>query len=246
MLLGEKVEKLMSLRGWNLAQCAREVTRAGPIAVKYQNIQQLIADPGMHPRYIVQLAKAFGFTVEQLEQWEPGDPLPTTSQHVGEEPPAPYLRSIVVWNDPADLPPDQHVFLRRLDIGLCAGARGPQPDDAAEYEVGAAFRADYAARKGWRRETHFTMRADGESMEPTIQNNAPVVIATNECEVRSGKIYALQLNPDEQPILKRVDKLPGNRLRIRSDNPAPAFAPFEVAADEVEIIGRAVWTPSEL
>lgn len=246
--LGEKVQKLMDARDWGVTELAARASAAGDIPVSYQKIQQLLEFPDRRPRYIIQLARAFDMTVEELEAWTPGQH--TQSQHLrpslGEIESPPYLRPIFTWNDPSDLPPEQYVLFRRLETRLSAGNGGPAADGVEEYEAGASFRADYAARKGWRRETHFTMRADGESMEPTIQHNAPVVVATNERDVRTGRIYAIQLEPDAQPILKRLDKLPGGRLRVRSDNPAPAYAPFEVNADEVHIIGRAVWTPTEL
>lgn len=248
MLLGEKIKLLMDARGWGVVETARQVSAAGSIQVSYQLIQQLLDDPKRRPRYIIQLARAFDMTAEELEAWTPemlNQPRFSRSR-IADAPANPYLRPIVTWNDPSDLPPEQYVLFRRLETRLSAGNAGPAAEDVEEYEAGTSFRADYAARKGWRRETHYTMRADGESMEPTIQDHAPVVIATNERDVRSGKIYAIQLEPDTQPILKRLDKLPGGRLRVRSDNPAPAYAPFEVSADEVHIIGRAVWTPTEL
>ena len=158
----------------------------------------------------------------------------------------PPLRRITIWNDPDALPPDEYVFLRKIEALLSAGTGGPAIDDVDEVESGVSFRADYAAKNAWRRDTHFTMRADGVSMEPTIQDRAPVVVATNEKIVRSGKVYAIRLAGQDQPLLKRLDRLPGNRYRVRSDNPDPQFAPFDASESEVEVIGRAVWTPVEL
>lgn len=154
------------------------------------------------------------------------------------------LRPISVWDDPSDLPPDQTVILPRLEFQLSAGHGGPDPDAAELCPQGAAFRAGYAKAKGWRPKTHMTYRARGYSMEPTIQDGAPVVVATNDREVRSGKIYALLI--DGEPMLKRLDRLPGGRVRVRSDNPAPEFAPYEVDDVDLEVIGRVVWTASEL
>lgn len=159
----------------------------------------------------------------------------------------PPLRRIRTWSAPDELPEGQYLVLRRIEAALSAGPFGPSTEDIEEHELGNSFRADYAARAGWSRETHYTMRVDGRSMEPTIQDRSPVVIATNETvPVRSGCIYAIRLEPNAQPLLKRLDKLPGGRLRVRSDNPSPEYAPFEVADEEIEIIGRAVWTSYEL
>jgi hypothetical protein len=159
-----------------------------------------------------------------------------------------YLRPLTLWNNPADLPPDQYLFFPALEYYLSAGNGGPDPNTYNPYSDAdnrAAFRADFAANEGWHPKTHYTMRAKGESMEPTIQNGAPVVIATNDKFIRSGKIYAILI--DGEPLLKRLDKLPGGVVRIRSDNSSnPAYAPFEVAEAAVEVIGRAVWTPLKL
>lgn len=159
---------------------------------------------------------------------------------------APYLRALSLWDKPADLPPDQYVMLPRLEYYLSAGNGGPDPDSVEAADVaGSAFRSDFAAASGWTSLTHFSMRAKGDSMEPTVQSGAPVVIATNEKTITSGKIYALLI--DREPLLKRLDRLPGGRVRVRSDNTSnPAYAPFEVSESEIEIIGRAVWTPLTL
>lgn len=153
----------------------------------------------------------------------------------------PFLRPIVIWDNPADLPPETTVFLKKLDFYLSAGHGGPDPDAVELTDKVTPFRADFCANQGWSSKTHFTMRCQGESMEPTIQHGAPVVIATNEQTIRSGKVYAILL--DGEPLLKRLDKLPGGTVRVRSDNPAPAYASFEVPEGNLEVIGRAVWTP---
>lgn len=153
----------------------------------------------------------------------------------------PFLRPIFVWDDPRDLPAESTVFLKKLDFHLSAGHGGPDPDAIELTDKVTPFRADFAAQNGWTPRTHFTMRCTGESMEPTIQDNAPVVVATNDRNIRSGKIYAVLL--DGEPLLKRLDKLPGGKIRVRSDNPAPAYEAFVVDQEELQVIGRAVWTP---
>lgn len=159
----------------------------------------------------------------------------------------PLLRPIFIWNDPSDLPPDDYVLLRKFDVLLSAGHGGPCAEaDPEDMDLAVPFPADYAAKRGWRQDTHYIFRCSGESMEPTIQDGAPVVLAVNQTTVISGKVYALKLEPDAQPLLKRLDRLPGGRFRVRSDNPAPQFAAFEVSEDEIEILGRADWTEVEL
>ena len=238
-MLGPKIEALMRLKDWNLEQTAEAVRAQGAANVKYQYIQQLLDNPNRVPRYLIELAAAFGMTAEQLKEWKIGTPVPQAPK------PKP-LRRIRLYDDPSELPEDQYVMFRRIETHLAAGPEGPAPDDIEEHDIGASFRAGYAAKKGWKQSTHFTMRVDGHSMEPTIQDRAPVVIATNEKAIRSGRVYAIKLSPDSQPILKRLDKLPGGKVRVRSDNPSPEFAPFEVEESAIDVVGRAVWTPVEL
>lgn len=165
---------------------------------------------------------------------------------VGEEPPSPYLRPISVWNDPSDLPPESTVLLPKLDYFLSAGKGGPDPNAVERTDKSLPFSASWAKSKGWSPRTHYTMRASGQSMEPTIQHNAPVVIDTSDSAkaIRSGKVYALLI--DREPLLKRLVKLPNGRVQVQSDNPAREYAAYEVTEDDVHVIGRAVWTPSEL
>lgn len=164
---------------------------------------------------------------------------------VREESDEAYLRPIQSWNDPGELPAEEFVFLPVLDYHLSAGRGGPDPNTVEKTDKAAAFRADFMASRNWSPRTHYTMRANGESMEPTIQDGAPVVIATNERMIKSGRIYAILI--DGEPLLKRLDKLPGGFIRVRSDNTAnPEFTAFEVPEASIEVIGRAVWTPINL
>ncbi len=167
------------------------------------------------------------------------------ASRVAEDRPAPYgLTPIRAWDSNDDLDPEQYVTLQRIELHLSAGHGGPDPNAAELRETGMAFRSDFIKAQGWRPETHFVFRAQGDSMEPTIQHRSPVVIDTSQTTIQSGRVYAVVVNGES--YLKRLDRLPGGRVRLRSDNPSPMFAPIDVAADELEIIGRAVWTPTFL
>lgn len=171
----------------------------------------------------------------------------TGSMHGGgvREEPAPYLRSLAVWEDPADLPPEVYINLPRLDSRWSCGPGGPDPEAAEAHSLGQAFRADFVMRVGWKASTHFSFRAEGNSMEPTIQDGASVVVDTTETVVRSGKIYAIKI--DGEPCLKRLFKVPGGLIRISSDNTSdPSYAAIDVPVEKIEIIGRVVWTASML
>jgi hypothetical protein len=73
MQLGQIVAELMKQEGLSLSGVAERVRAQGAHNVKHQHIQQLIEFPNRRPRYLPELARAFGFTVEQLMAWRPGD-----------------------------------------------------------------------------------------------------------------------------------------------------------------------------
>lgn len=169
------------------------------------------------------------------------------AEHEAPEPrPAPtgYLRPISSWDRPEDLPEGQFGFLPHLDAYLSAGHGGPSADAIERTDKTTPFRADWLKAQGWSPRTHFTMRCRGDSMEPTIQDGAPVVIDTSAKRIQSGRVYALAV--DGETWLKRLDRLPGGMVRVRSDNPSTLYAPWEVSEDALQIIGRAVWTPVQL
>lgn len=115
-----------------------------------------------------------------------------------------------------------------------------------EYEQAVdylAFRRDWLAR-----ELHaspkdlYLIEVDGESMEPTLRPGDIILIDHRDAQsVPRDGIYVIRM--DSGLLVKRIQRLPGNRLMITSDN--PAYKPFEIAMDDAKtdltIIGRVVW-----
>lgn len=72
--LGDIVSALRTENGWTLQELAANIRRQGATNVKHQHLQQLESKPYTSPRYIVELAGAFGKSVEELRTWERGLP----------------------------------------------------------------------------------------------------------------------------------------------------------------------------
>ena len=72
MQMGEIVSALMAQTGLTLEGVAERVRANGAPNVKYQHIQQLIEFPNRRPRYLPELAAAFGMTVEEFLAFRPG------------------------------------------------------------------------------------------------------------------------------------------------------------------------------
>jgi phage repressor protein C with HTH and peptisase S24 domain len=184
------------------------------------------------------LAEALGVTPQAL--------LDNAGSNAVRESSQAYLRPSAAWDTPADLPAGQFGFLQHLDAYLSAGNGGPSADSIERTDKATPFRSDWLAAQGWNTRTHFTMRCKGDSMEPTVQDGAPVVIDTSDRgrTVQSGRVYAISI--DGELLLKRLDRLPGGLLRVRSDNLAPMYSAFELPESSIEVVGRAVWTPVNL
>ncbi|MXO85704.1 transcriptional regulator [Altererythrobacter aurantiacus] len=80
------------------------------------------------------------------------------------------------------------------------------------------------------------IRVEGDSMEPVLRGGDEILVDRTSRALRDG-IYVVRLA--EVLHVKRVQaRMPG-RITLISAN--EAYAPFELALDEVEIVGRVVW-----
>lgn len=229
--IGSRIRTARQALGISAAALAKQTGIAYSTLMDLENGRSK-STPALH-----RIASALKTTPEFLETGK--------AAKISEAATPPYgLTPIVGWDSTDDLDPDQYVTLRRIELHLSAGHGGPDPNAAELRETGMAFRSDFIKAQGWRPDTHFVFRAQGDSMEPTIQHRSPVVIDTSQTNIQSGRVYAVVVNGES--YLKRLDRLPGGRVRLRSDNPSPMFAPIDVGAEEIEIIGRAVWTPTFL
>ena len=84
---------------------------------------------------------------------------------------------------------------------------------------------------------------DGESMEPTLRPGDMILLDRRKAQVvpRDG-IYVLHMG--ESLIVKRLQKLPGNKVKVTSDNPAYGefFLSLDASNGEFTIIGRVIWS----
>lgn len=88
----------------------------------------------------------------------------------------------------------------------------------------------------------YLVYVDGESMEPTLRPGDMVLV--DRCQAhnvpRDG-IYVIRM--DDSLLVKRLQRLPGHRVRVTSDN--PAYEPFDLDLnthqEELAVIGRVIW-----
>lgn len=131
------------------------------------------------------------------------------------------------------------VKIPRLPVSASAG-----PGRAIEAEEPFD---NFRFSKRWLREqgldgAHLSaITVEGDSMEPLLRAGDEVLVDVSPKPFRDG-IYVLRL--DDTLLVKRVAARGGGRLSLLSQN--AAYPPIEVAAEDVEIIGRVVWKSGRL
>lgn len=77
----------------------------------------------------------------------------------------------------------------------------------------------------------YVMYANGESMEPTLKSGEMLACSKSPQHIKPADgVYIIRMDGDL--FVKRIQKLPGNVLKVTSDN--PAYHPFNVDLKDVE------------
>jgi SOS-response transcriptional repressor LexA len=124
-----------------------------------------------------------------------------------------------------------------LGVHVVAGAGPAWEDEEAEPKFYIAVPAQYL------RKNVKTLLVNGESMEPTILDNAVVGVNIDGGEIIQGKIYAVRL-PYEGIVVKRVYLDHENKLfLLRSDNLSGGFPDIKLPFDEGNafVYGQVIW-----
>jgi phage repressor protein C with HTH and peptisase S24 domain len=104
-----------------------------------------------------------------------------------------------------------------------------------------SFDATQLRRLGVRPEAAHFIIARGDSMEPTIQDGATVLIDASRTRVRDDGIYAIVVDGDVR--LKRVQKKATGAIELISDN--PRYMSETLSGDEVDrlmVAGKVFWS----
>jgi hypothetical protein len=145
--------------------------------------------------------------------------------------PGSYLGQRKTSGEWADIP--------RLPLGASAGAGALS---GVELPVGQLrFSARWLKANGLEPAMLSAIEVEGDSMEPVLRDGDEILVDRTPRPLRAG-IHVLRV--DEVLLVKRIERLGAERLRLISDN--PAYAPVERPLDGVEVIGRVVWKGGRL
>ena len=133
---------------------------------------------------------------------------------------------------------DSHEFrpvLLTQGTGIAAGA-GANADD--ERVLGSlAFRDDWLRRHSLNPKRCRVIEVTGDSMEPTLQRRAMILVDFQRTVRRQNKIFAVRT--EDGPLVKRLQHADGKGWRLVSDNPAYKPVPWP---DEAVVLGQVMWT----
>lgn len=126
------------------------------------------------------------------------------------------------------------VEVPRLDLGASAGP-GRVAGGEGAFDT-FRFSRRWLTEQGLERAQLSAIRVEGDSMEPLLNNGDEILVDRSPRPFRDG-IHVVRLG--DTLMVKRVASAGAGRIALLSQN--LAYPPVEVAADEVEIIGRVVW-----
>jgi phage repressor protein C with HTH and peptisase S24 domain/DNA-binding XRE family transcriptional regulator len=263
MGLGKKIREVRLAKGWTL----EKLEQASGVAVG--TISALEKRDSARSMYFPSLARALGIPLTELYAQDTEGQLPVSwteggkiyrairtldgATHIVEVPeedlpaghkasePAPAygMAPIFAWEHEDELPPGEYVMVPRLDVHLSAGNGKDQVEIDLSRQSPQAFRAEWIRERKFKPKRLAAMTASGNSMEPAIHHGDSLLVDTSQTEVVDGRVYALWYEGGER--VKRLFRLPGGGLRIKSDN--PEHGAIELGPEytgHVRVIGRVV------
>lgn len=135
---------------------------------------------------------------------------------------------------------DQYAFLPLYDMSASAGG-GFCATDQEEVKTLLAFKKDWIHTELLANpEELFLVHVEGESMIPVLNPGDVILVKKqNGAPIKDG-IHVVRLG--DGILVKRVQRLPGDKIKISSEN--KAYEPYTLDLAEMDnfaVIGRVVW-----
>lgn len=218
----ERLRALMEQHDMSQAELARRV------GATQGSVQQILAGTTQRSRLLPDIARTFGVSVDYL---------------IGHTDDPRSQRQALLEGARVDAVADDRVVaIREVDVSYGMGA-GTFVEDYPEEDA-AYFGLNFIQKLTRAPSTMlFLARGIGDSMFPTIHDQDPVMFDRTRTRIDvQDRVWAITYG--DLGMVKRVRRLPGDRLLIMSDN--ENVSDFEAPIDEVRVIGRAIWTARAL
>lgn len=127
-----------------------------------------------------------------------------------------------------------YIEVPRIAVGASAGP-GALADGEAPFDA-FRFSRRWLAEQGLEGAQLSAITVEGDSMQPLLNDGDEILVDTAPRPFRDG-IHVVRMA--DTLLVKRVASAGGGQLALLSQN--LAYPPVQVAAEDVEIIGRVVW-----
>ncbi|MBI5644121.1 MAG: LexA family transcriptional regulator [Deltaproteobacteria bacterium] len=138
-------------------------------------------------------------------------------------------------------PPEDFVYIPLYDVRAAAGA-GAFPPEGEEVKDLLAFKREWIINELRVNVGGLSLLfVEGDSMTPTLNpGDVMLILKDQEMAIQDG-IYVVRL--EGALLVKRLQRLPGNQLKVKSDN--PNYEPYTIDLtkehEDFAVIGRMVW-----
>ena len=132
-----------------------------------------------------------------------------------------------------------YAIIPKYDVNAAAGAGNEIVDEDVSGSV-AMEETFFRENLGVSSKSIVTIRAEGDSMDPTIRDGDLLFVDTSVQEVQNSRIYVLNVN--DRLLVKRVQLRVDGSFVVKSDN--PRYDPEIIVPSErapLRIIGRVVY-----
>ena len=147
--------------------------------------------------------------------------------------------------EPALIDATHFAAIPRLKAQLAAGNGRENGDDAATIGH-LAFSHKWLQKMGVLASQACLVTVEGDSMTPTLQSGAMVLIDERRTTIRNRRIYALT-DEDGMALVKRLELIKGQMLLLHSDNPEhETRLILGNDMNRVTVLGEIVWTGHQM
>jgi hypothetical protein len=135
------------------------------------------------------------------------------------------------------------VDVPRLSLGASAGPGALTGIGAGEEQPIGAFRfsTQWIRQQGLDPAQLTAILVTGDSMEPTLRDGDEILVDRSARGLRDG-VYVVRVG--DGLLVKRLDLGQPGHIVLISDN--QVYRPFQLAHDDLEVIGRVVWKSGRL
>lgn len=199
-------------------------------------VHKLVSGKTTTTSKLLDLAKALGCSAEELQY---GTDQTSQNQFVKVESNAEWAGGFETWDSDSSLGDDEVEIPFYMEVELAAGSGiaeareyfGPKIRFAKSTLKRCGVNASHAA----------CVKVAGNSMESVLPHGSTVGVDTSHTDIKDGKMYAI--NHDGMLRVKRLYKLPGGGIRLRSYN-TDEYPDERYEADDmkhIKVIGKVFW-----